>query len=49
MALIHKHCVPCELGTPPMPDAEEDRYLKEVSGWALSREGTHKLKKGARK
>ena len=45
MDLMQKHCVPCEIGTPPMAEEDEDRYLKEVQGWALLREGTHKLKK----
>lgn len=33
MNLIHKHCVPCEGGTPPLARLEIDRYLPQVTGW----------------
>lgn len=45
MELIKKHCVPCEGGIPPMSEQEEDQYIKEVSGWTISRDGTHKINK----
>ena len=45
MDLSQKHCVPCEGGTPPLPEQDEDGYLKELSGWSLVREGIHKLTK----
>ena len=37
MDLTAKHCVPCEGGTPPLPDAEEDKLIKEVPQWILLR------------
>ena len=45
MELTKKHCIPCEGGTPPMPDADEDKYIQEVPSWTLDREGTHKMSK----
>ena len=43
MNLLNKHCVPCEGGTPPLPDEKEDEMLKQVSDWILLRDGTHKI------
>ena len=50
MDLTQKHCVPCEGGTPPLPDEKEDEVLKrvqhdnkQVSDWLLIRDGTHKI------
>lgn len=45
MDLLQKHCVPCEGGTPPLSDSEEDRLHKEVADWLLLRDGNHKLRK----
>ncbi|MEX2007537.1 MAG: 4a-hydroxytetrahydrobiopterin dehydratase [Candidatus Levyibacteriota bacterium] len=45
MDLIRKHCVPCEGGTPPFSEAEEDQYLGKVSNWSLIRDTEHKLRK----
>src|SRR5579859_2530813 len=45
MDLTQKHCVPCEGGTPPLPDTEEGRLIKEVPTWFLLRDGNHKLRK----
>jgi len=45
MNLTSKHCVPCEGGIPPMPNEDEDRYIKEVPSWTLDREGIHKIRK----
>ena len=52
MDLTTKHCVPCEGGTPPLPDDQEEEMLKQVqhdknedSGWLLLRDGTHKLRR----
>lgn len=45
MDLIAKHCVPCEGGTPPLSDIDEDRYIKEIPSWTLLREGTHKIRR----
>lgn len=33
--LLKKKCVPCEIGTPPMPIEEAKKYLNEMSGWLL--------------
>lgn len=45
MDLTKKHCVPCEGGTPPLPDSEEDRLHKEVPSWLILRDGNHKIRK----
>jgi 4a-hydroxytetrahydrobiopterin dehydratase len=45
MTLSESHCIPCKGGTPPLTDAEEEKYFKNLAGWALTREGTHKLQK----
>jgi 4a-hydroxytetrahydrobiopterin dehydratase len=31
--LTSKKCLPCEIGTPPMKDAEADEMLLETPGW----------------
>ncbi|HEY1420126.1 MAG TPA: 4a-hydroxytetrahydrobiopterin dehydratase [Candidatus Dormibacteraeota bacterium] len=33
--LARRHCVACEKGTPPLPDAESRALLAELSGWAI--------------
>ncbi len=43
MDLTTKHCVPCEGGTPPLPDAKEDKFKMHVPQWILVREGVHKI------
>lgn len=49
MDLTQKHCVPCEGGTPPLPNEREDELHTQVPDWLLLRdEGTttvHKLRK----
>lgn len=45
MNLIDKHCVPCEGGTPPLPDEKENELLKQVQEWLLLRDGIHKIRK----
>ncbi|MEX2755128.1 MAG: 4a-hydroxytetrahydrobiopterin dehydratase [Candidatus Sigynarchaeota archaeon] len=45
MELSEKHCVPCEGLIPPMSDADEAKYIAQVKGWQLVREGTHKIRK----
>ena len=45
MELAKKHCVPCEGGIPPLSEGREEELLKEIRGWELVREGTHKLRK----
>lgn len=45
MNLSESHCIPCKGGTPPLTDADEEKYFKDLAGWVLSREGTHKLRK----
>lgn len=47
--LTQKHCIPCEGGTPPLSDAEEDRLKAQTPEWILLRnDGTtvvHKLRR----
>ena len=45
MDLIKKHCVPCEGGTPPFSESQEDEYLEKVDKWSLIRDGEHKIRK----
>lgn len=45
MNLNQRHCVPCTGGMPPLTEVDEDRYFKELSGWEMVREGTHKIRK----
>ena len=43
--LVSKHCVPCEGGIPPMPEAEIQKYLAEVGGtWEHDPGLVHKIK-----
>jgi 4a-hydroxytetrahydrobiopterin dehydratase len=37
--------MPCEGGTPPFSNQQEDVYIKETPSWILDREKVHKLKK----
>ncbi len=37
-ALVGRHCVACEKGTPPLTEAEAREYLAQLPGWEL-REG----------
>ena|SRR5947209_1564726 len=40
MALAGERCVPCEQGTPPLPDSEARQLLAELGGnWQLTDEG----------
>jgi 4a-hydroxytetrahydrobiopterin dehydratase len=34
--LATKHCVPCEGGTPPLPEEQARRLLNGIPGWALA-------------
>ena len=43
--LVHKHCVPCEGGMPPLSEKEEDTLHQEVGDWLLLRDANHKLRK----
>ncbi len=45
MELLKKKCVPCEGGTPPMTDEDEDKYMPQVPDWTLNRGATHKLER----
>lgn len=33
--LIKKKCVPCQVGTPPMPEDIARGYLSQLTGWDL--------------
>lgn len=45
MDLTQKHCIPCEEGGDPLPDAKEEELRREVPDWSLLRDGTHKLRR----
>lgn len=40
--LKDRKCVPCEGGTPPLPTAEAEVLLRELSGWSISDKGIEK-------
>ena len=35
--LLHKHCVPCEGGVPPLTSEQIAEYLPQVPGWAVDK------------
>ena len=39
--LAERHCVVCKPGTPPLPRAEIDRLLEQVSGWQVEEADGH--------
>ncbi|TAN34213.1 4a-hydroxytetrahydrobiopterin dehydratase [bacterium] len=39
--LAQRRCVVCKPGTPPLPRAEIDALLAQVSGWAVEQAGDH--------
>ena len=43
MDLTKKHCVPCEGGTPPLPDEKENEFIKQNPNWLLLRAGMHRI------
>ena len=45
MDLKKKHCVPCEGGEPPLTKVEENRYMEDINGWDLDRNGIHNLER----
>src|SRR5690348_14251162 len=45
MDLLQKHCVPCEGGTPPLSNSEEDVLIKQTPNWILLRNNNHKLRR----
>lgn len=34
--LTAKKCIPCEIGTPPMPDNEAHELLTKTPGWTIT-------------
>lgn len=44
-ALAHQKCVPCEGGTAPLTNQEEDNYLTAAPSWSVVRTGVHLLQK----
>lgn len=42
-ALKKGHCVPCEGGTSPLTEQEENMYRDATPHWEIKREGTHQL------
>lgn len=45
MDLSTKHCVPCEEGGEPLLESGEEEYKKQVPGWQIIRDGTHRLRR----
>jgi len=45
MALTEKKCVPCEGGSLPLSDENEDALLQEITAWNLVRDDVHKLQR----
>ncbi len=45
MNLSQKHCVPCEGGTPPLPEDKENELHAHVATWIILRDEAHKLRK----
>lgn len=43
MDLTQRNCVPCEGGTPPLPDEKEEELIKQVQDWILVHDETHKI------
>ena len=43
--LTKKHCVFCEEGGTPMNESQENKNMKQVPGWILTKKGTHKIAK----
>lgn len=43
--LVHQHCVPCEGGTKPLPQTEEDTYVTATPGWSINRSGIHQIER----
>ena len=39
--LAERHCVACEPGTPPLPQAEVGRLLTQLDGWEVEDTGGH--------
>lgn len=45
MSLAQKKCKPCEAGTPPLSERQEEDLLEQLRGWKLVREEHHKITK----
>lgn len=43
--LLSKKCVSCEGTTPPMGDADIQKYISQVHGWAVSDTAPKKIRK----
>jgi len=41
--LVNRRCEPCEGGTAPLDDKDEDTLHAEVPSWGIRREGTHHI------
>jgi 4a-hydroxytetrahydrobiopterin dehydratase len=40
MELSRKRCIPCEGNVPPLSREEVEKYLSQVEGWTLVKDGT---------
>lgn len=43
--LTKKHCIPCEEGTAPLSDEDEEKFKTQVPDWSLLRDGEHKIRR----
>jgi len=43
--LTRKKCKPCESGTAPLTDDEEQQFLNQLTGWSLDKKKIHQLHK----
>lgn len=43
--LLHQHCVPCEGGTQPLNETDENNYLSATAGWSINRTQVHQIEK----
>jgi 4a-hydroxytetrahydrobiopterin dehydratase len=43
--LTQLQCEPCQIGTPPLANEEEDQLMTEVQDWQLDRADIHQISK----
>ncbi|RPJ05116.1 MAG: 4a-hydroxytetrahydrobiopterin dehydratase [Spirochaetaceae bacterium] len=43
--MTDKKCIPCAEGSQPLSEADEKRFIAEISGWMLDRKKIHAIHK----